>query len=75
MTKAQLISGEHFEFINEDGSVWMELHHRDDERNSWATGFYIWFNGKLISSPKTFKAFEMQVEKLKSKYNLKAVES
>ena len=83
INKEDLLNGEEFLFNNERHCERMQL---DDFReatisffdggssHSWATGFKIEFNCKLIHSSKTFKSMENKLNKLISTWNLEQSE-
>ena len=79
MTKNDLLNGKRFMLDNEEYQAMIEnddirsaeIYHEDPPGSSWATGFKIWFNGKLIHSSKTFPAFKKRLEKLIYDWNLK----
>ena len=45
------------------------------QNHSWANGFSIEFNGKIIHVCKTFNSFEKRLNKLIEKWNLEEVDS
>jgi hypothetical protein len=42
----------------------------DDNFQSWAKGFKIWFNGMLVHHSKTFSSMERKLNELKETWNL-----
>lgn len=62
--------GKSMVFQNENAGVYMEIYEDKDNRQTWARGYKIWFNGILVESFKTWKAFEKDVRKRISVYNL-----
>ena len=50
-------------FSNHETGAFMELWEDNDNPQTWARGFKIWFNGRLVDCLKTFKAFEKNVNK------------
>ncbi len=85
MTQKELKSGESFFFNNE---LWCQENEitdsGDDFRQAniyfkdhgplWARGFYLWFNGTLLHTSKTFKSLESRLDKLTLKWNLEESE-
>lgn len=74
MTSKELKNGEQFHFSNE---IWCEENLSDDFRSGFiefssrfSPMFFIWFNGVIIDSFKTFKAAEKRLDKLFTKWNL-----
>ena len=78
MTQAELKQGFIFQFSNQafqesigkDGWVEAEVSLRNEKTNTWANGFRIMFNGKLIHSCKTFKSLENRLNILKERWDL-----
>ena len=81
MKLQELKSGESFFFNNE---LWCEGNESDDFRQAkvyfkdhgplWSRGFYLWFNGALLHTSKTFKSLENRLSKLVLKWNLEECE-
>ena len=68
-----ILSNENFQSrIGEDDVRMAYLEFRDDVP-TWAIGFNILFNGKLLHTSKTFKSFENRLKKLIQKWNLEEV--
>jgi len=74
--KDLLIQGETIEFENDDssGPIMSVFYIDGGGKRSWATGFVIEFNAKIVATFKSFAAFEKHVQEFANKYNLKKVD-
>jgi hypothetical protein len=72
----RLNNEEHQFSIGDDDVSHARLHFtkKYDWGPSWAHGWHIWFNGKLIHHSKTFKSFEKRLTKLIEKWDLYLLE-
>ena len=83
ITKQDLTNGEQFTFSNEahqirngsDDIREATVMFREHDKQSWATGFKIEFNGKLVHSSKTFPPMIKKLQKLVNEWHLEPCES
>mgnify|MGYP003146116988 FL=1 len=68
------LSNEEHQFSIGDDDVRHARLHFEDWGTSWAHGWHIWFNCKLIHHSKTFKSFEKRLTKLIEKWDLDLLE-
>lgn len=78
MTQAELLFGNQFLYSNEAYQISIEnddirsarVFYEENKRHTWATGYKIEFNGKLIHSSKTFPSMMRRLNTLIAKWNL-----
>lgn len=73
LKQGQTIIFDNDAFCNENQSDDFRIaqcHFVNEKINTWANGFKIEFNGKLIHSSKTFKSFENKLNELKRCWTL-----
>lgn len=64
MTKQELIKGQEFSFENDVLDTMEVSFSKKLER------FIVWFNGRIVADPKTFKTLENRVLEMKNRHNL-----
>ena len=82
LTKQALLDGEIFRLSNEEYQISVKgddiriatVKFEFNNKNHWANGFNIEFNGVFVHSSKTFPAMMKRLQKLTEKWNLTPTE-